>query len=160
MNHRIVPLLQILHIDEWLIGQSRADLAAADFTRRPADRGNSFAWIFGHIIDARFLMARLVGLTATFPHADLFARGQAYPTADRLPAVPDLQHHWDEIVKPLHDRLDLLSDAELDADTGREFPHGDGSVAGALSFLTLHESYHVGQLGYLRVLLGYPPIVK
>lgn len=160
MNPRVLPLVQILKIDEWLIGECLVDLAAPDFTRRIAERGNAFAWIFGHIVNARYLLAQLVGLADTFPYADLFARGAAYPTAEQLPDPAELQRCWARVVAPLHERLATLTDADLDTDTGRQFPHGDTSVAGALSALTLHESYHVGQLGYLRVLLGYPPVVK
>ena len=40
-----------------------------------------------------------------------------------------------------------------------KFPIKQPGVLGALAFLALHDSYHLGQLGYLRKVLGHPGVV-
>ena len=52
-----------------------------------------------------------------------------------------------------------LSAADLDAASEHGFPTDDKSVLGVITFLTFHETYHVGQMGLLRKFLGYDPIV-
>ena len=165
MNLRIAPLVQILQVNEWLVRKSGEDLSATDFTRRIDDgrgnpRGNSYAWIFGHIVDARYLLAHIIGLEGESPYAELFARGTPHPDAAVLPPQAEIEQHWEQVSTQLIDRLGELTDTDLDADSGRDFPNRDRTVIGGLSFLCLHESYHVGQLGYLRVLLGHPPVVR
>ena len=160
MNLRVKPLVQILQFDEWLVARAGEALSAEDFTRRVEDRGNSYAWIFSHIVDARYLMARLIGLEGEFPYTELFVQGAAHPAASLLPPRAEIEQHWEQVSARLIDRLGALTDTDLDADSGRDFPHGDRTVSGGLSLLCLHESYHVGQLGYLRVLLGHQPVVR
>ena len=161
MNLRIAPLVQILQVNEWLVRKNGEDLSAADFTRRfDTSRGNSYAWILGHIVDARYLLARIIGLEVESPYTELFARGAPHPAAEVLPPRAEIEQHWERVSTQLIDRLGELTDTDLDADSGRDFPNGDRTVLGGLSFLCLHESYHVGQLGYLRVLLGHPPVVR
>ena len=164
MNLRIAPLVQILQFNEWLVRKSGKGLSAADLTRRIDDgrgnsRGNSFAWIFGHIVNARYLTARIIGLEVESPYTELFVRGAPHPAAELLPPRAEIEQQWEQVSAPLIDRLGELTDTDLDADADRDFRNGDRSVGGGLSFLCLHESYHVGQLGYLRVLLGHPPAV-
>jgi uncharacterized damage-inducible protein DinB len=38
-------------------------------------------------------------------------------------------------------------------------PSFDGTVGGMVSFLAMHETYHVGQAVYLRRLLGHGRVV-
>jgi hypothetical protein len=159
MNLRLNPLVQILQVNDWLFHKSAEGLSDTDLLRRMDDRGNSFNWIAGHVVNARYLMANVAGLEHQLPYADLFARGAAHPEASALPSSTEIARYWGEITEPLIARLGELGDAELDADSGRDVPNGDRSVLGFLSFLCLHESYHLGQLGYLRVLLGYRSVV-
>jgi hypothetical protein len=39
-------------------------------------------------------------------------------------------------------------------------PSFDGTVGGMVSFLAMHESYHVGQMVYVRRLLGVESLVN
>ncbi len=66
---------------------------------------------------------------------------------------------WRGVGERIAARLPLLTPAQLDAPAPGSFPGGDPSVLGALAFLSLHESYHLGQLGYLRRLLGREGVV-
>jgi hypothetical protein len=59
----------------------------------------------------------------------------------------------------LSKRLEEIGDAELSAKCPRDFPIADKTMRGAITFLAYHEGYHVGQMAYLRKLLGKGQLV-
>jgi uncharacterized damage-inducible protein DinB len=59
------------------------------------------------------------------------------------------------ITPRLHAKLTELDDAFLAGPARLQVP-GTRTAADELAFFALHESYHVGQLAYLRKGLGYP----
>ncbi|HSP16500.1 MAG TPA: DinB family protein [Thermoanaerobaculia bacterium] len=123
---------------------------------RPQPGGNCANWILGHITWVR--------------HAVLIALGEPLPADDRLTqycrgsdggmdiALPlqELMESYDRLQPLFVSRLQRLTDAELTAKgTLRRTPAGpDATLGAALSSLVFHESYHVGQLGVARRLLG------
>jgi len=66
--------------------------------------------------------------------------------------------HSSLVVDGLKAKFASLTEADLAAPaTGRPLP-GANTVAEQLAFIAFHESYHVGQLGYIRKSIGYSPI--
>jgi hypothetical protein len=61
---------------------------------------------------------------------------------------------WRTVSSALADRLATLTAAELDTRAAQSFPVHDESLLGGIAFLQQHESFHIGQLAYLRRLLG------
>jgi len=55
----------------------------------------------------------------------------------------------------LHSALSNLPDELLGRSASLQIP-GLKTLADELAFFALHDSYHVGQLGYIRKGLGYP----
>jgi hypothetical protein len=49
-----------------------------------------------------------------------------------------------------------MSPADWDAPHGTKFPIEDASRLGLLAFLVQHDSYHIGQLSWLRKYAGLP----
>lgn len=60
-----------------------------------------------------------------------------------------------DLTPRLHAKLASLDDESLAAPARLHVP-GTNTVADELAFFALHESYHVGQLAYVRKGLGYP----
>ncbi len=54
--------------------------------------------------------------------------------------------------------LSGLTADDLDAPTAQGFPIPDGTAIDALAFLAQHDSYHLGQVSFLRRQLGLPPM--
>lgn len=52
------------------------------------------------------------------------------------------------------EHLDGMSAEDLAAKTEMQFPESPQTRLGALQFLLMHEGYHMGQLGALRVMTG------
>jgi uncharacterized damage-inducible protein DinB len=75
--------------------------------------------------------------------------------ANRYPSRSDIERVLGEITPRLHAKLASLNDAYLAGPARLQVP-GTNTVADELAFFALHESYHVGQLAYVRKALGYP----
>ena len=131
------------------------DLEAEDWFRRPEGASNHIAWIIGHIIWARTAVLSRLGAKWSAPWLGLFARGvkvddtAAYPSPDALMAA------WQEVTEELRAAMENATDA-LVAQAAPEPgpPSADGKLSGTIRFLSWHETYHVGQIAYVRGLLG------
>ncbi len=54
-----------------------------------------------------------------------------------------------------HTALADLTAAELDGKLVAPYPVQEPTVVNGIAFLTFHETFHIGQLGYIRKLRGY-----
>jgi len=67
----------------------------------------------------------------------------------------EIAGQWKIVSDVLMDRLNELTEDELDQPSSFNVPAGEQTVRGAVAFLHFHETYHIGQLAYLRKLFGY-----
>jgi hypothetical protein len=104
-------------------------------------------------------MAGLAGIDFEFPGQDLFKRYAQIVEPAAYPEIEELKNSFGEIGNLLTERLDHITDEELDASSPKDFPVADKSVRGGLAFLAWHEAYHVGQMGFLRKWLGFQSLV-
>jgi uncharacterized damage-inducible protein DinB len=137
-------------------------LSEDESRRRPDPGGNSVNWILGHITCVRHAVLHGLGETVA-PNEKLaqYRRGSSGEPADPLP-LADLIALFDELQPMFVATLQKLSESDL-AGTGRltRTPAGrDATLGNALASLVFHESYHVGQLGVARRLLGKEGAIK
>ena len=132
--------------------------------RRPETAGNCMNWVLAHLVGARNGALKLVGAE---PAGDLerlarCARGSK-PLTDAEEAID-----WDELVetfeeqrKRLQASLGLVTADELARPLPEdENPFGVDSVGQMLGILHYHETYHTGQLGILRRIMGREGVIK
>jgi uncharacterized damage-inducible protein DinB len=121
---------------------------------RPGDDSNHLLWIAGHVVVHRGKVVKILGQEWAAPWEGLFARGAKLTAPEKYPRIDELIQAWDE----LSGRL-ALSFADVSPEALAEpVPKGftlDGKVSGQIAFLALHETYHVGQMAYLRKWLGF-----
>jgi len=60
------------------------------------------------------------------------------------------------VTRDILERIAELLEGMLQGQSEQQLPTDDRTLLGAISFLLHHESYHIGQMGLLRRLLGYP----
>jgi uncharacterized damage-inducible protein DinB len=154
MHPQIAPLAEILTLNQRLFAAALEGVAKADASRRIEGTGNSLLWIAGHVANSRRTLARTAGAKIESYRPDLFGRGALPVAASAYPDLAAIQQAWNEAVEALGVRLEALNAAELRAAPPFNPPVADKSVLGAMAFLTMHECYHLGQLGYVRRLLG------
>ncbi len=126
---------------------------------QPSPDSNHMLWIAGHVVVHRAKALRLLGQPWSAPWESLFARGVAKSASEQYPKPEEVLQEWKHVCEGLRAGLANVS-AELlnkpSSNAGRAF---EATVAGTISFLSFHESYHVGQMGYLRKWLGYGQVV-
>jgi len=75
------------------------------------------------------------------------------------PDVGEVLQALDDVGAAIDASLESASDAQLAAACPIKLPLPDNSMRGAVVFFGFHETYHVGQLAYLRKWLGTPGLV-
>ena len=122
---------------------------------RPGDDSNHLLWIAGHVVVHRALIPKLLGRDWSTPWESLFARGAKVASPEQLPAVEEIQRAWGEVSEMLTASLANPSAEVLTQPLTKQRPSFDGTVGGSIAFLSFHETYHLGQMSYLRKWLGY-----
>lgn len=157
MDPRLRPLAAAFRLNTRLLVNCFAGVGDEQALYRPdgVDGGevNNMAFLAAHLADARRYLANLLGPEVANPFPEL-ADGSGIDDFPELPRVAALLAAWREMGEVLDARLAAATAEALDADSPAPFPVDDGSLLGGIAFLLHHESYHLGQLAYLRKLLG------
>ena len=76
-----------------------------------------------------------------------------------LPEIDGIRAAWDALGPQLWKRFDEATPEQLAAPAPKKFAIEDTSIRGAITFLSWHEGYHMGQMSLLRRWLGHPGLV-
>lgn len=131
------------------------DLSPEEWLRHPEGTSNHVGWIVGHVVWARGRVLARIGIEWSKPWFDLFGRGSkcsgdiAYPSHDKFLEA------WNESSLLLTSALENVTDEYLAEPSVQGPPSTDGKQSGVISFLAIHETYHLGQISYLRSWLGH-----
>jgi uncharacterized damage-inducible protein DinB len=131
------------------------DLAPGEWLRRPADTMNHVAWIVGHCAWTRARLLHFVGVEWPQPQLDLFARGVKLKEDSAYPSPEWLLAAWRESANVLAEAFENVSEEALARPATQGPPSANGKISGIVNFLAIHETYHGGQISYLRCWLGH-----
>lgn len=115
---------------------------------------NSLLWLLGHIAVNRAYISTLCGHELTSPWDDQFNKSIEKVDHAAFPKFVEIQKFWDQIASVTSADLDAMDEAKLMAPAPFKFPTREQTVLAGISFMAMHESYHVGQLSSLRKHLG------
>ncbi len=132
-----------------------ADLTPEQWFARPNDHSNHVTWIVGHVIWARHALINRVGGKWSCPGLEIFARSVKLDESASYPAPDALLALWRDSAVALDTTLSNLTPEELAAPAPPGPPSPDGKVSGFIGVLAWHETYHLGQVAYLRSWLGH-----
>ncbi len=132
-----------------------SDLSPEEWLRRPDGKCNHIAWIVGHVVWTRKMLLGRVGTEWSEPWLGMFARGAKCEEDAAYPSSDTLLDAWRAVSKELATALDTVSEEALAQPATNGPPSADGKVSGIVSFLAVHETYHIGQASYLRGWLGH-----
>ena len=122
---------------------------------RPDKKGNSINWVMGHITSTRFFLPTLLGSDIKCPFGEIYDQKKELLEDSAYPNLNELKKYWDTASKELIQKLSEASEETLLADIPFKLPAQEQNVRGTFCFLLVHESYHFGQLAYIRRLLDY-----
>jgi uncharacterized damage-inducible protein DinB len=138
-----------------IVSKAIDDVATEDWLRKPGDDSNHLLWVMGHLVVHRGRTLKLLGVDWDASWAPLFARGAERIADAKYPSADEMRSAWSEVSAELSA---ALRNAPLDA-LSKPAPAGppsfDGKLSGTVAFFAFHDTYHTGQISYLRKWLGY-----
>jgi uncharacterized damage-inducible protein DinB len=152
------PIATIFAINDNFVLQALKGLTHEELWKAPTDRNNAILWIAGHVVQTRAMLLNLLGEPVDTGWGKRFDRGApAARTAEanEYPSGSEIERVMSEITPRLYTKLASLDDTCLAGPAKLQVP-GTKTVGDELAFFAMHDSYHVGQLGYVRKGLGYP----
>ena len=159
MDPVIAQSVTLFGINNRLFDKAVDGLSAEQLVRSVSEASNPILWIAGHLANTRFGMSAMLGRKRHRPWGDIFNRSAGRPAAEAYPELSVIRGAWVEVSAVLGARFEELSDAELRAPAPLSLPTPDRSIRGAIAFFAHHESYHLGQMAYIRKWLGFPGLV-
>ncbi len=159
MIDSLAPIVGQYRINASLVTKSLADMTPEDILVRPNGEANSALFIFGHITHHRHILARILGVEAPEPWGHLFGRGVKVLGGETYPEREEITLAFQHVTEKLDGRFESLTEQELNSATDFSPPGMRKIVRDTMAFLSLHETYHVGQLAYIRRLFGYNQLV-
>ncbi len=159
MDPAISTIVPLFRATDQLFHSALEGITREDLLRRPHDGSNPLIWVAGHAMTSRASLTRIVGERIENQWSETFARGATVDDAVSYPEASEIISLWDAVTEKLMPRLESLTDEELSKPTSFPVPTGDKTKRGAIVFLNYHETYHIGQMAYLRKWLGYSQLV-
>lgn len=156
MDIRIASVADILRLNTNLFRNCLEGLNDEQANQRPSESSNSMAFIAGHLADARFYLLRQLGGDHANPLASYLSEARRIEDLKQPIPLSEIHGAWTTASHALRDRMESLSSEELDAPLKSQFPIANQTVLGMLAFLTQHDTYHLGQLAFLRKMAGLP----
>jgi uncharacterized damage-inducible protein DinB len=154
----LAPIELIFKTNAVVMRMSLEGVSAQELWQQPTPHNNPMLWVFGHIVATRATMLGLLGESVDTGWGDLFTRGATLHESSRYPSRDDIERVHRSVVDRLKARFRSLTATDLAGPaTGKQFP-GAKTVADQLAFLAFHESYHVGQLAYIRKSIGHSAV--
>lgn len=122
-----------------------------DSLAQPRPNGNCINWVVGHIVHHRNIMHRLAGLDPVWTSE----REERYYRASKPMTSPANAENLSEL-RAMYEASHSALSARLQEMTAEEMEREiDGkSLATLLAGLVFHESYHMGQIGVIRRVIG------
>jgi uncharacterized damage-inducible protein DinB len=155
----VAPIAMIFAMNDDLLRRALDGLSNDQLWQAPSESTNGMLWIAGHMVQTRTGLLRLLGETVETGWGELFERGATVGERDRYPQQDEIERVAAEVAARLQTRLASLSEEFLaQPPTIRRLARAT-TMADQLAFFGLHDSYHVGQIAYVRKSLGYPPLV-
>jgi hypothetical protein len=154
MNTDFLNIAGIFRINTDLFKKTIQGIPSARLLARPADDSNHLLWIAGHVVVHRARVLKLLGQAWSAPWEQLFVRCAKLAEDGLYPGIDEVGQVWDDVSGRLAITLVDASPEALAAPVSKGMTL-DGKISGQISFLALHESYHVGQMAYLRKWLGF-----
>ncbi len=156
MDARLSPLVTILDLNTDLLLNALDGLTDSEAQLRLPGGGNSVAFLAAHLTDSRHFLASRLGHSAPNPLSRYLADAKSIDEIRSWATLDQVRAAWISISGHVLTVLDAIGSEELNRPNAHQFPCDDTSVLGLLAFLTQHDSYHIGQVGFIRRQLGKP----
>lgn len=142
-----------LNLNERLFLNALAGVTEEQAKERISNHNNPLIWIATHSVWARYNMATLLGKSDSNPYNGMFENFKAYEDSMHFPTLETLKNEWKKASELLKEAAASVSEEHLAGDAPFKNPIGDFTIGGTIAFLAEHESYSIGQIGFLKKFL-------
>lgn len=156
MEPAVAPLKRTLDLNTRLFLNS-LDGVDDEAARRRIGDTNHVAFLACHLVDARHYLARALGLESESPFKEILEGAKGIDDVEEFPRLDAIREAWNDVSTKLSGRLASLTSRDLEKPAPYTFPIEEGETTlGGLTFLLQHDTYHIGQIAFLRRGLGLP----
>ncbi len=162
MNLALGPIVEGFSLNNKLYLRA-FELEQAESQKQFKEDTNSSTWLLGHLVWAKTLCINLTGkpIQATLPEwLDMFSKNIKELNSEDFPPLSEIKNVWEDTHQEFMTKLVTLDDNVLTAESPIKLPTSEPSTLAALTYMTLHESYHIGQLSYIRRLLDKDSLIQ
>jgi ribosomal-protein-alanine N-acetyltransferase len=156
MEPQVAPLHAILELNTDLLLNCLDGLSDEEARRRLEGRGNSVAFLAAHLTDTRHFLANRLGHPLANPLSRYLAEASSIDDIVEWPTLLEQREWWQTVSRHLCDVVAGRTVQDLSRQKVHRFPMEDTTELGLIAFLTQHDSYHIGQMAFLRRQLGKP----
>lgn len=149
------PIATIFSFNDNFVLRALEGLTHEELWRAPTSHNNTLLWVAGHVVQTRAMVLQMLGEPVETGWGNLFDRGSKIGDAKQYPSGPEVASVMRDVSPRLRAALSALSEEHLSRPASLPIP-GIKTLEDELAFFALHDSYHVGQLAYIRKGLGYP----
>jgi len=140
----------IFNMNERLFLNALDGVTDAQAKQRISENNNPLIWIATHTVWARYNMLVFLGKPAKNPFEGLFENFKPFDKNDKYPTLETVKSEWKKASALLRDAVHAVTEEHLAADSPLKSPIGDFTNGGTVAFLAQHESYDIGQIGFLK----------
>lgn len=155
MNTDFSTITSMFQANSSLFEKATRGIPDGQWLTQPGTDSNHLLFIAGQVVVHRAFVPKYLGVEWSAPWASLFARGSKRVAPEQYPSVAEIQRAWKEVSEKLAAALPNATAEMLSQQVLKERPSLDGTVGAAIGLLCFHESYHLGQMSYLRKWLGF-----
>lgn len=138
-----------------IVNRAIQGVSAEDWYRKPGDDSNHLMWVMGHLVAHRGQTLKILGVAWDAAWAPLFSRGSDRVDDAEYPSKDEMLAAWNSVSADLSAALQNSSADALAKEAPKGPPSFDGKTGGTVAFYAFHDTYHVGQVSFLRKWLGY-----
>jgi uncharacterized damage-inducible protein DinB len=156
MEPQVAALHAILELNSDLLLNCLDGLSDGEALQRLPGGGNTVAFLAAHLTDTRHFLAHRLDRPLANPLSRYLAEASSIEDIVEWPSLAEQREWWRAVSRHLCDVVAARTAEELRRIGVHRFPMEDSTELGLIGFLVQHESYHIGQLGFLRRQLGKP----
>ncbi|HEV8286226.1 MAG TPA: DinB family protein [Chitinophagaceae bacterium] len=140
----------ILQLNDRLFINALEGITEEQAKERLSDHNNPISWIAAHTLSSRYFMLVFLGKPAENPYRHLFENFKPFDPSLNYPTLGEVKKEWKKVSDLLKDALKSVTEQQLAGESPIKAPVADSTNEGTLAFLAEHESYEIGQLGFLK----------
>lgn len=149
-------------LTDWYISVLE-DIKNEDGSKAISENTNSLEWLAGHLIITRSRnIVRLGQQVEQYKYVDTFVdqtlpppNFSAFDRNKKYPGLTECIEDWSKYSKIFIDTLESADEIILKTAMPLGVPTGGKTIEDLLTFVVLHETFHIGQMSIIRKALGY-----